>query len=442
MRHVVRALSTILLVAVTVGCASAPAPARPAGAAAAPAVPGPSHVILVSFDGLRADYLDRYALPAFERAMREGTRASALVPVFPTKTFPNHYTIVTGLYTEHHGIVANVFWDPARRESYALGDQNAVTDGTWYRGEPIWATAVKQGVKAASFFWPGSEAAIGGVRPTYWKTYDGRIPNADRVDAVLEWLRLPPDTRPRLVTLYFSDVDGAAHRSGPWAPEVRDALSRVDASLGRLLDGIETLSIRDQVYVVLVSDHGMAESSRDRTVALETLIDMKDIIALDAGPTASLHVSGGPERARQVRDDLNARLRHGRAYLREDVPERLHYRADPRIGDLVVVMEEHYMMSARERDGERFPAGMHGWDPALPSMHGIFLVTGPGIRKGARVDAVENIDIYPFLAELLEIEPAGEIDGRRGRIRNAVSEPAVATRPTRRPRIPAILMRR
>ncbi len=424
------ALAAIILLAsfLVPGCATAP----PQPAAAAAPAPGQSHVILVSFDGIRADHLDRYPLPAFHRAMRDGTRAKALIPVFPTKTFPNHYTIVTGLYTEHHGIVANAFWDPARGATYALGDQATVTDGTWYRGEPIWVTAEKQGVRAASFFWPGSEAAIGGVRPTYWKTYDGKIPNADRVDGVLDWLRQPPDTRPRLITLYFSDVDGAAHRFGPFAPEVRDALSRVDGALGRLLDGIATLSIRDQVYVVLVSDHGMAETSRDRTVALDSLIDMQNIRVSDAGPAAALHVAGGPARARQVRDELNARLSHGRAYLRADVPERLHYRADPRIGDVVVVMEEHYMVYARAREGEGFPAGMHGWDPALPSMHGIFIVSGPDIRKGATVDAVENIDIHPFLAELLGIKPAAGLDGRPGRIRSAVSEPAGAVLPARR----------
>jgi predicted AlkP superfamily pyrophosphatase or phosphodiesterase len=252
------------------------------------------------------------------------------------------------------------------------------------------------------------------------------------VDAVLDWLRLPPPARPRLITLYFSDVDHAAHRFGPLAPEARDAFSRVDAALGRLLDGIQTLPIRDDVFVVLVSDHGMAETSRDRTTALDTLIDLRDVVVSDAGPTASLHVRGGPARARQVRDELNARLRHGRAYLRADVPERLHYRADPRIGDVVIVMEEHYMVYAREREDDSFPAGMHGWDPALPSMHGIFIVSGPGIRKGATVDAVENIDIYPFLAELLGIEPAAGIDGRPGRISGAVSEPDAAGRPVRR----------
>jgi predicted AlkP superfamily pyrophosphatase or phosphodiesterase len=413
-------LFLIILLLVATGCATAPAshPRGPDGFATA----GKSHVILVSFDGFRADYLDRYPTPGFERVMRAGTRAKALLPVFPTKTFPNHFTLVTGLYTEHHGIVANSFWDPARRQTYALGDQETVTDGTWYRGEPIWVTAEKQGVKAACFFWPGSEAEIGGVRPTYWNTYDHDIPNAERVDRVLEWLRLPELARPRMITLYFSDVDSASHEFAPLTPGTATAVNEVDAALVRLLDGLRSVPVRDDVYLVLVSDHGMAETGLDRITALNTLIDTRDMTIADAGPTANLHIPGGAARAAQVRDELNAKLNHGRAYLRSEVPERLHYRADPRIGDVVVIMDEHYMVSRERRD--RPPAGMHGWDPAVPSMHGIFLVSGPGIPGGATVGPVEAIDVYPFLAELLGITPAKRIDGRPGRIRQALSQPA------------------
>jgi predicted AlkP superfamily pyrophosphatase or phosphodiesterase len=418
-------LCSIVLLLIAGACAAPPPELR--GPAASPRrtqLPAPdSYVVLVSFDGVRADHLDRFSPPAFQRVMREGARAKALIPVFPTKTFPNHYTIVTGLYTDRHGIVANAFFDPARGESYALGDAKTVTDGTWYRGEPIWVTAEKQGVRAACFFWPGSEAAIGGVRPTYWREYDHQLPNATRVDGVLEWLRLPEGKRPRMITLYFSDVDGAGHRFGPLAPETRNAVLSVDHALGRLLDGIDALPIADRVNVVLVSDHGMTETSADNVLVLERLVDLTGVMVSDAGPTASVHVQGGRERAVRFRDELNAKLRRGRAYLREEVPERLHYRADPRIGDVVVIMEEHYMVAARDRREHSGQKGMHGWDPAVPSMHGIFLVRGPAIRRGVTIGNVNNIDIYPFLAELLRIAPAEGVDGTPGRIREMVSQP-------------------
>lgn len=423
----VRLFPALILILVIGGCSGAVVRRPPQSPAAVP--PGATHVVLVSFDGLRADYLDRFNPPNFARVARAGTRADALLSVFPSKTFPNHYSIATGLYAEHHGIVANAFWDPARREWYRLGDQEAVTDASWYRGEPIWVTAEKQGMRAACYFWPGSEAPIGGVRPTWWKTYDGSVPNEARVDGVLDWLRLPPESRPRMITLYFSDVDTAAHRHGPWSPEARESVMKVDAALGRLLDGLATLPNADDVLLILVSDHGMTETSLDRTTLITDLLaDMRGITVADAGPTASLHISGGTLRQHAVRDELNAKLTHGRAYLRTQVPERLHYRADPRIGDVVVVMEEHYMLAASHdpRAAQRFPAGMHGWDPALPSMQGIFLMQGPRVPKGHRIGPIENIDIYPYMTEVLGLRPAARIDGRPGRLAGAISGPTAS----------------
>jgi predicted AlkP superfamily pyrophosphatase or phosphodiesterase len=381
------------------------------------------YVVLISFDGMRWDYLDRFHPPNLRRVMRAGVHAEGLVPVFPSKTFPNHYSIVTGLYAENHGIVANSFYDPVRGQSYALGDQKAVTDGSWYRGDPIWVTAETQGMVAACFFWPGSEAAIGGVRPTLWNTYDGKIPNERRVDTVIEWLKRPPDTRPHVITLYFSDVDGASHTFGPAAEQTRDAVMKVDRAVGRLLEGLDALPYRDRIYLVLVSDHGMSETSDAQTTLLPEVVDIEGLVVPDSGPAANIHVTGGSQRAREIRDRLNQRLSHGRAYLRSEVPERLHYRADARIGDVVVVMEEHYMVetprvSARSRPVATF--GMHGWDPTLQSMHGIFVASGPGIRPGTKIGRFENIHLYPWMAELLGLEPAQRIDGTSGYLQGLI----------------------
>ena len=380
------------------------------------------YVVLVSFDGFRADYLDRIETPNFRRVIRQGVRAERLIPVFPTKTFPNHYSIASGMFPERHGIVANTFYDPDRDATY--GDAVApgtVEDGTWYRGEPVWVTAEKQGMVAATFFWVGSEAAIQGVRPTFWKKIGDRIPREARVDGVLDWLRTPAAERPHLVTLYIDDVDGTGHRSGPDGPELRAAVQAVDRSLGRLLDGVESLPIRDRVYVVLVSDHGMAAYTPQNYVPLESLIDPTHVRVSDTGPNTYLHVPGGIAGARAVRDSLNRALRHGRAYLRAEIPARFHYRADPRIGDVLIIMDEPWLVgpAALAPSG---PAGSHGWDAASPSMGGIFLAMGPAIRKGITIRQVQNIDIYPFLTELLGLEANPGIDGHPGLVRRLVME--------------------
>ena len=399
--------------------ATAPAASRGSGGVNRPDQRDKPYVILVSFDGFKPAYLERFELPGFRRVMQRGVRAEAMIPVFPSLTFPNHYSLVTGLYPEHHGLVENTFHDPESNRTYSIRDQASVSDGTWYRGEPIWVTAETQGLVAACFFWPGSEAAIDGVRPTFWNKYDGSIPHDTRVQTVLEWLRLPPDRRPHIVTLYFSELDVASHRGPLDAPAITQAVQSLDRALDALVTGIDALPIRNQVYLLLTSDHGMAETSGPHTIMLNTLIDPATVIVGYDGPIAGLHVKGGGGEAERVRDRINAGLRHGRAYLRADVPEQHHFRADPRIGDIVIIMDEPWMLLdappvlslLRERWGN------HGWDPALPSMHAIFLMSGPDIPPGLTIPTVENVDVYPLRTELLGIRAAQPIDGRPGRIR-------------------------
>ncbi|HSC25683.1 MAG TPA: ectonucleotide pyrophosphatase/phosphodiesterase [Vicinamibacterales bacterium] len=423
----------LLLVAAVIGACSGVRPAATPPTTAAAATRGSGginqpghrdkpHVVLVSFDGFRADYLETFDLPSFRRVKQRGAAARTMRPVFPSLTFPNHYSLVTGLRPERHGIVGNSFYDPVRGQSYALSDRDAVGDGTWYRGEPIWVTAERQGMVAACFFWPGSEAAIGGIRPTYWKPYDGEIPNDDRVKAVLEWLRLPDERRPHLITLYFSELDSASHRSPLGSPAVGQALQSLDRTLGVLLDGIDALAIRDQVYLVLTSDHGMVETATSQAIALDSLIDTTDVRMGFGGPVASLHVAGGSTGATLVRNQINSRLQRGRAYLRREVPARFHYRADPRIGDVVVVMDEGWTLHASppEARPDRPRWGMHGWDPVLPSMAALFLIAGPGVRAGVTIPAIDNVDVYPLLTELLGLRAPADLDGQPGRIHRQV----------------------
>lgn len=391
--------------------------AQGTGGVNAPPQRNKPYVILISFDGMRSDYLDRIRLPNFERVMRRGVRSAGMIPVYPSKTFPNHYSIATGMYSETHGLVGNRFWDPGRNAMYGMSDTAAVRDGSWYRGEPIWATAEKQGMVAASFFWVASEANIGGVRPTFYKVFDGRVPNANRVDSVLAWLALPEQQRPHMITMYFSDVDGAGHANGPLAPQVDSAAARVDSALGRLLDGIERLPIASQVHIILVADHGMSETSRRWYAALDTLIDTTGVRLAEGGPLANLHVAGGRPRATVLRDSINRRMRFGRAYLRGELPAHLHYDKDPRIGDLVVVMNDHWQIGMANRAPRDDNGATHGWDPTLPSMHAIFVTSGPGVPAGKMIASFENVDVYPYISELLGLTPAPGIDGRRGRLK-------------------------
>jgi predicted AlkP superfamily pyrophosphatase or phosphodiesterase len=387
------------------------------------------YIVLVSLDGFKAEYLDRMPLPNLRRVMQRGARAKAMVPVFPSLTFPNHYSLVTGMHPGRHGIVANRFYDPATKASYVYTDSRIVSDRTWYRGEPIWVTAEKQGMVSACFFWPGSEAPVQGIHATMWNPYNGKILNEERVSTVLKWLQLPVERRPHVITLYFSEVDTATHEGPVEAPEVEQAARSLDTAVGQLLDGIDTLPLRDRVYLVITSDHGMVNTSPAQTVTLDSLLDVKDladVVIGFGGPVANIHVKGGAPRARALVEKINAKLARGTAYVRAELPERYHYHADPRAGDIVVVMDESWTMSMPRaprtggtESAER-PAndrrGAHGWDNMFPSMRAIFLILGPGIREGALVDEVNNVDVYPLMTELLGLAPAADIDGRAGTI--------------------------
>lgn len=417
-----------LLVFAALGAAGCAQPAAEPPAPSAPVEPGAAtaepYVVMVSFDGMRYDFLDRVATPNFDRIAAAGIRATGLIPSYPSKTFPNHYTLATGLYPGNHGIVDNAFYDPAFDATYALHDRAAVEDGRWYGGEPIWVTAERQGLIAASFFWVGSEAE--GLRPTYWKVYDGSVPNVARVDTVLAWLELPEDRRPRLITLYFSDVDSEAHDYGPDAPEVDAAIRAMDAILGRLLDGLEQLAVGEHVNVVLVSDHGMAPVPAGQVVYLEDYADLGGIRVIANSTQALLYFDGDETRRWAAYDVLRERVPNAEVHLREELPHRWHYAESRRVGEVVVTTEPGWLI--REARGQRgwSGGGMHGWDPYLRPMHGIFLAAGPGVRAAGWIAAFENIHVHPFVAALLGIAPASGIDGR-----GDVLEPYLAVPATR-----------
>jgi predicted AlkP superfamily pyrophosphatase or phosphodiesterase len=251
-------------------------------------------VVLVSFDGFRYDYQDLFETPNLDRLAEAGIRADGLIPSYPVKTFPNHYSVATGMYPARHGLVGNRFWDPERGEEYSLSDRTTVEDGSWYGGEPIWVTAERQGMVTASYFFVGTEAPVAGIQPTWWYAFDENVPYGDRVDQVLEWLSRPAEARPHLVTLYFEGTDSKGHEVSTDSWEMREAVAAVDAQLGRLLDGVDALPHGDRVHVVVVSDHGMAPFFASQTYHVPDLVDIGDGVRFEgAGPHMVVRAEGG-----------------------------------------------------------------------------------------------------------------------------------------------------
>ncbi len=367
----------------------------------------PHALVLVSLDGFRHDYLELHEAPNLARFAAEGVRAEALVPVFPTSTFPNHYTLVTGLWPEHHGIVDNTMYDPELDETFEIGDRLAVEDARWWAGEPLWVKVEKAGRVAATMFWPGSEAEIGGVRPTHWFHYDASLDEGERVATVLAWLDLPEPERPAFVTLYFSSVDSAGHRFGPRSAEVAAAVQRVDARLGELLAGLEARGIADATDVVVVSDHGMVELDRERVIVLDDLVDLDGLHVVTLSPV--LGIRAAPERLDEVLASLAGAHPHLSVWPRAEVPDHLHYRVHARIPPIVGLADEGWRVLLREdlEDLERATRGAtHGYDPRLRSMQAFFAARGPGFRRGLVVPPFESIHLYTLFTRLLALEPA------------------------------------
>jgi predicted AlkP superfamily pyrophosphatase or phosphodiesterase len=377
--------------------------------AVVPATPAaPPKVLLVSIDGLRADMLDRGITPNLSRIVQDGVRARWMVPSYPSLTFPNHYTIVTGLRPDHHGIVHNAMHEDALG-TFKLSLREAVTDARWWGGEPIWVGAEKAGVRTAIWSWPGSEAAIQGVRPSQWRIYDGDVPLPDRVDEVLGWANRTDADAPRLMTLYMENVDHEGHNHGPDSPEYTAAIQAADAAIGRLLDGLQAQGLDATTNVIVVSDHGMATVAEGHTIAVEDM----------AAPSIARNVSEGqsvgfaplPGKQAQAEKALLGAHAQYDCWTRQTLPARWEYGSNPRIPPIVCQMHEGWNALTRDRikkkTGDR---GSHGYDNALPSMRAVFIARGPSFKQGQTLEPFDNVDVYPLLTRLLDI-PTAPNDG-------------------------------
>jgi predicted AlkP superfamily pyrophosphatase or phosphodiesterase len=376
-------------------------------------------LILISIDGFHPDYLERYSTPTLTMLSKRGVRAKWMTPAFPSLTFPNHYTIATGLYPQNHGIVGNNMYDPDFKRNFGLDKREEIQNTRWWFGEPIWVTAEKQGQRAGAFFFPGTEVEIGGKRPSYWKTYDESVPNDIRVDAALSWLDLPGNERPNMITLYFSDVDHAGHQSGPDSEDVRLAAAQVDKALDRLVAGLKSRQIFDRVNLIIVSDHGMARHVPGQTVLLDDYFDAAQAETI-VWSSAIVNIFPKPGMAEKIHETLKAKSPpHVRIYRKPEMPARFHYNSNKRIGDVIVMADEGWTMASRERyrppqqpvNGAAAYRGVHGYDNQLESMRALFIAHGPAFKRGQVVEAFENVNVYNIMAKVLRLKPAGNDGG-------------------------------
>ena len=374
------------------------------------ATPDRAILILVSIDGFRWDYLDRYDAANVRQLADNGVRADGLIPQFPSKTFPNHYTIVTGLRPANHGVISNNMRDPDIEGEFSLSNREVQADPRWWGGEPIWNTVQKQGQIAAAMFWPGSETVINGGQATHWTPFDDDMPHERRVERVLSWLKLPENKRPSFLTLYYSDVDSSGHEHGPESDAVRDAIAAVDRSIGQLVRGVDAIDLDDRVNYILVSDHGMAQLSRERMIVLDDYIDVSRQDVIEWAPVLGLSPKDG--NVEKLYAALKNKHPHLAVFRSKEIPAEYglagHRRLPPIIG---IADEGWYITSKREvaRWGEpnrNAPGGTHGYDARAKSMHGLFIASGPRFRSGLVVKPFENIHIYELMCAVLGVTPA------------------------------------
>ena len=374
--------------------------------------------ILVSIDGFRPDYLDRGVTPVLSRLAAEGVSA-AMRPSFPSKTFPNNWTLVTGLRPDRHGIVSNAMEDPeGRRPKFTM----ATHDPWWWdAATPLWVDAERAGIRTAAMFWPGSEVAIGGVRqdawpndveggtrPDDWIPFGQSVDGMQRVDTVIDWIRRPAATRPRFVTLYFDTIDTEGHRYGPGDPRTTAAIADVDKTIGHLVDGLAEL--RQPANLVIVSDHGMAEVSKDRVIPLAELAAPTDGRAVETGVFATFQPLPGRESA--LAASLSRPHPHVQCWRKEAMPARFAYGTNPRIPPWFCLAETGWRITDRVPD--RATGGEHGYDNADPAMRALFLAHGPAFAAGRRLGDFDNVDVAPLLRRLIGLPPKLGLDGDAG----------------------------
>lgn len=377
-----------------------------------------NYVVVLSLDAFRWDYPTIVNTPNLNSIANEGVTVEAFIPCYPSKTFPNHYSMATGLHPNNHGIVCNRFYD-STLGYYSIGDRAAVENPNFYGGEPFWLTAEKQGVKAATFYWVGSESPIGGRYPSFWKRYDQKVTFESRIDTVLHWLTLPLDQRPHLIAWYYHEPDGIAHKDGPTGERTLAEVVRLDSLLGIFLKRVEALPYADQINVIVVSDHGMADISSEKYINLSEFID-KDWFEYITGGSPVYGLTPKEEYKEKALNALKS-IPNLKVWEKNEIPERLHYGSNPRIQDIVIEAEAGYSVGFNP-NSKHYSGGTHGYDNQNPDMHGIFFAKGPAFKKNYKHQAIQNLNLYNIVVKALGLTPA-ENDGKLEDIEDLFVDP-------------------
>src|SRR6056297_1553368 len=379
-------------------------------------------VLLISVDGFINEYVDRNGTPNLDRFINNGVAAEYMIPVFPTKTFPNHWTLVTGLYVENHGIITNSFYDYELEARFSYGPQGTPNDERCWGGEPIWITAESQGLTAATFFWPGSEATINGLQPTKWVQYDGGVPDSTRIDSLVAWMDPSGEVQADFGTLYFSFVDSQGHAFGKNSAEVDEAVIDFDRLLGYLQEKVEEAGLEESSNIILLSDHGMSDLSEERVIFLEDLINLNDVEVMDWTPVGLIRPKEGKKE--KVYQALKENEDNYAVYLKENMPERFHFKNHYRIPEIIMIADPGYTITNRSFFETRgLLAAQHGFDNRSTDMRTFFAANGPAFKEEGEVVApFESVHVYGLMNHILKLNPAPN-DGSLDSIRHVLADP-------------------
>lgn len=369
------------------------------------------YVILISADGFRYDFAEKYGATNLLNLSSNGVRAESMIPSYPSLTFPNHYTLITGLYPSHHGLVNNSFYDRNKNDFYGMRKMNLVTNGSWYGGTPIWVLAEQQKMLSASFYWVGSEADVQGIRPTYYYSYNEVIPIDRRIQIVKDWLQLPEDQRPHLITFYFPEVDHNGHEFGPEAPQTEQSVRWLDSSVQKLVTEVNKTGL--PINFIFVSDHGMTTVDTEHPVILpNSLIDTSKFRISYGGEIAMLYAKNKAD-IPEMYNKLKLKEDGFKVYLRDNMPDSLHYgTADDvmdRIGDILLITDWPREFGT---PGRKMKSGAHGFNPyTVKDMHATFYAWGPAFKNHLTIPAFQNVNVYPIVADILGLKYDFKIDG-------------------------------
>lgn len=367
-------------------------------------------VVMLSIDGFRADYMQKYNPPNLKKIMKAGIYTKGMIPSFPSLTFPNHYTLATGRSPGHHGIVSNKFYDKSRKQTYNFMDPTTAGDGTWYKGEPLWNTAEKNGMIAHTYHWVGSESHIENIDPTCYAPYDYSITTQQKIDTTIKWLQLSLNKRPHLINIYTSIVDSAGHKSGPDSDDVKNAIEEVDTAVGNLWDFINQSNL--PINFVIVSDHGMQTVDVDHVIYLSNYVsDLSGFTFGDRGAVVMMY-NDDPEKVQAAYSQLKENEKNYKVYLKGQTPAEYVMDDMDRTGDIIVVADLPYFILDRSfTTAPKLNAATHGWAFTNPEMHALFIAAGPNVVKNKVIPSFSNTDVYPFVLNILGISTNISNDG-------------------------------